>query len=92
MESAATTGNNAGAWYNLAVLKQQSGKSLEAEKAYLAALQLMPGNAEFINGLVSLYGQQQRWLKALQLIDRALVIDPTNPSLQQLKRAITQRI
>ena len=34
----------------------------------------------------------QRRLKALQLIDRALVIDPTNPSLQQLKRAITQRI
>ncbi|MBT6593065.1 MAG: tetratricopeptide repeat protein [Porticoccaceae bacterium] len=92
LESAATTGNNPRAWYNLAVLNQQSGKSLEAEKAYLAALQLMPGNAEFINGLVSLYGQQQRWLKALQLIDRALVIDPTNPNLQQLKRAITQRI
>ena len=57
LESAATTGNNPRAWYNLAVLNQQSGKSLEAEKAYLAALQLMPGNAEFINGLVSLYGQ-----------------------------------
>jgi|TARA_B110000908_G_C10115247_1_gene384950 tetratricopeptide (TPR) repeat protein len=92
LEAAAIGGNNPRAWYNLAVLYQQSGKSLEAEKAYLAALQLTPGNAEFINGLVSLYGQQQNWLKALQLIDRALVNDPTNPSLQQLKRAITQRL
>jgi tetratricopeptide (TPR) repeat protein len=92
LEKAATTGNNPRAWYNLAVLHQQSGKSLEAEKAYLAALQLMPGNPEFINGLVSLYGQQQRWLKAMQLVDRALASDPTNPRLQQLKRAITQRL
>ncbi len=92
LEAAATTGNNPRAWYNLAVLHQQSGKSLEAEKAYLAALQLIPNNPEFINGLVSLYGQQQRWYKAMQLIDRALVSDPTNPSLQQLKRAITQRL
>jgi len=92
LEAAAIGGNNPRAWYNLAVLNQQSGKSLEAEKAYLAALQLTPGNAEFINGLVSLYGQQQRWSKALQLIDRALVNDSTNPSLQQLKRAITQRL
>jgi predicted CXXCH cytochrome family protein len=92
LEKAATTGNNPRAWYNLAVLHQQSGKSLEAEKAYLAALQLMPSNPEFINGLVSLYGQQQRWLKAMQLVDRALVSDPTNLRLQQLKRAITQRL
>jgi Flp pilus assembly protein TadD len=92
LEAAATSGNNPRAWYNLAVLHQQSGKSLEAEKAYLAALQLMPNNSEFINGLVSLYGQQQRWYKAMQLIDRALISDPTNPSLQQLKRAITQRL
>ncbi len=92
LEAAAIGGNNPRAWYNLAVLNQQSGKSLEAEKAYLAALQLTPGNTEFINGLVSLYGQQQRWSKALQLIDRALVNDSTNPSLQQLKRAITQRL
>jgi Tfp pilus assembly protein PilF len=92
LETAAITGNNPRAWYNLAVLNQQSGKPLAAEKAYLAALQLMPGNGEFINGLVSLYGQQQQWLKALQLIDRTLLSDPTNPSLQQLKRAITQRL
>ena len=92
LKSAATTGSNPRAWYNLAVLHQQSGKSLEAEKAYLAALQLMPGNTDFINGLVSLYGQQQRWIKALQLIDRALVNDPTNLSLRQLKRAVTQRL
>tara|TARA_B110000967_G_scaffold68562_1_gene70832 strand:+ start:3856 stop:6180 length:2325 start_codon:yes stop_codon:yes gene_type:complete len=92
LEAAATSGNNPRASYNLAVLHQQSGKSLEAEKAYLAALQLMPNNSEFINGLVSLYGQQQRWYKAMQLIDRALISDPTNPSLQQLKRAITQRL
>lgn len=92
LEAAAVTGNNPRAWYNLAVLNQQSGKSMAAERAYLAALQLMPGNGEFINGLVSLYGQQQRWYKAMQLIDRALINDPTNSSLQQLKRAITQRL
>ena len=92
LKSAATTGSNPRAWYNLAVLHQQSGKSLEAEKAYLAALQLRPGNTDFINGLVSLYGQQQQWIKALQLIDRALVNDPTNLSLRQLKRAVTQRL
>ena len=92
LKAAATTGNNPRAWYNLAVLHQQSGKLLEAEKAYLAALQLMPGNTDFINGLVSLYGQQQQWIKALQLIDRALVNDPTNLSLRQLKRAVTQRL
>ena len=92
LENAASTGNNPRAWYNLAVLHQQSGKSMDAEKAYLAALQLAPGNAEFINGLVSLYGQQQRWFKAMQLIDRALIDDPNKPSLEQLKRAVGQRL
>ncbi len=92
LEAAAVTGNNPRAWYNLAVLNQQFGKVLEAEKAYIAALQLTPGNGEFIAGLVSLYGQQQQWAKALRLIDRALVDYPTNLSLQQLKRAITQRL
>jgi len=52
----------------------------------------MPGDTDFINGLVSLYGQQRQWIKALQLIDRALVNDPTNLSLRQLKRAVTQRL
>jgi len=92
LEAAAVTGNNPRAWYNLAVLNQQSGKVLAAEKAYITALQLIPGNAEFITGLVSLYGQQRQWAKALRLIDQALVDDPTNLSLQQLKRAITQRL
>jgi len=92
LKAAATTGSNPRAWYNLAVLHQQSGELLEAEKAYLAALQLMPGDTDFINGLVSLYGQQRQWIKALQLIDRALVNDPTNLSLRQLKRAVTQRL
>ena len=92
LKNAATSGNNPRAWYNLAVLYQQSGESLEAEKAYLKALELMPGSAEFINGLVSLYGQQQRWFKAMQLIDRALASDPSNPALLQLKQAVGQRL
>ena len=92
LRNAATSGNNPRAWYNLAVLYQQSGESLEAEKAYLKALELMPGSVEFINGLVSLYGQQQRWFKAMQLIDRALASDPSNPALLQLKQAVGQRL
>jgi len=92
LRNAATSGNNPRAWYNLAVLYQQSGESLESEKAYLKALELMPGSVEFINGLVSLYGQQQRWFKAMQLIDRALAGDPSNPVLLQLKQAVGQRL
>ncbi len=67
LENAAVTGNNPRAWYNLAILYQQRGRVLEAEKTYLKALELAPKNPQFIDGLVSLYAQQQQWDKARQL-------------------------
>ncbi len=92
LKDAAITGNNPRAWYNLAVLYQQQGQALDSEKAYLKALDLSPNDVQFINGLVSLYGQQQRWFKAMQLLDRALLGDPANSNLLQLKRAVEQRL
>lgn len=92
LKQAAISGNNPRAWYNLAILYQQSGQSMLAEQAYLKALELRPKDAQFINGLVSLYGQQQRWFKAKKLIDRALTDDPANRHLLQLKGAVEQRL
>ena len=91
-KQAAISGNNPRAWYNSAILYQQSGQSMLAEQAYLKALELRPKYAQFINGLVSLYGQQQRWFKAKKLIDRALTDDPANRHLLQLKGAVEQRL
>ncbi len=92
LKNAATTGSNPRAWYNLAIIYQQRGMGLESEQSYVKALQIAPGNPEFINGLVSLYGQQQRWPKALLLVDQALARNPQNRSLMQLKRMIESRM
>jgi predicted CXXCH cytochrome family protein len=92
LENAANTGNNPRAWYNLAILYQQRSMGLESEKTYLKALNMAPGDTEFINGLVSLYGQQQRWSKALLLVNQALTKSPQNRNLVQLKEAIERRL
>ncbi|MEH6550556.1 MAG: tetratricopeptide repeat protein [Pseudomonadales bacterium] len=88
LEAAGRTGNNPRAWYNLAVLRQQQGKTDTAEQAYLQALNLTPGNPEFIQGLVSLYAQQGKWQQAYQLVTSELAQDPENNHLQNLLRQI----
>jgi predicted CXXCH cytochrome family protein len=91
LKNAGNTGNPR-AWYNLAILYQQRDMMVESEQSYLKALTMAPGDAEFINGLVSLYGQQQRWPTALLLVDQALAKNAQNRYLAQLKSSIERRI
>ena len=88
LRSAATLGNNPRAWYNLAVLYQQTGNPEMAEKSYLQALQLAPGNSDFTVGLVSLYSQQGLTKKALATVAQGLVFAPHDSRLLQAREAL----
>jgi predicted CXXCH cytochrome family protein len=90
LEMAGITGGNPRAWYNLGVLRHQQGKIQGAEQAYLSALEITPLNPDFINGIVSLYTQQQQWLKVNRLINEALIKSPNNSYLLQLKNSLEQ--
>ncbi|MDG1818859.1 MAG: tetratricopeptide repeat protein [Porticoccaceae bacterium] len=90
LTNAAATGNNPRAWYTLAILYQQRGMGSKSEESYLKALQEAPGDPEFTNGLVSLYGQQQRWPKALLAVEKALATNPQHSALAQLKQVIKE--
>ncbi len=88
LQTAANSGNNPRAWYNLAVLRQQQKNILGAEQSYLQALAIAPLNADFLTGLVSLYAQQRQWQKLNRLVDNSLTLSPDNDYLLRLKRSI----
>jgi tetratricopeptide (TPR) repeat protein len=90
LETAGKTGQNPRAWYNLAVLRHQQGKTRAAEENYIRALQIAPLNPDFLNGLISLYAQQRQWMKANKLVISALAESPDNTYFLQLKRSIEQ--
>ncbi|WP_217641519.1 tetratricopeptide repeat protein [Microbulbifer thermotolerans] len=89
LEAAARLGANPRAWYNLAVLRHQQGRA-DAEKAYLQALELSPGNPEFTQGLASFYVQNKQWRKARTLIKQSLSVNPNHPLLLRLRQFLAQ--
>ena len=90
LETAAIKGENPRAWYNLAVLRHQQSKHKMAETAYLKAIALAPNNVDFIQGLASLYAQQQQWQPALDLVNEALKAVPADPQLLRLHHFLRQ--
>lgn len=89
LEAAARLGAIPRAWYNLAVLRHQQGRA-DAEKAYLKALELSPGNPEFTQGLTSFYVQNKQWRKARTLVAQSLSVNPNHPQLLRLRQLLTQ--
>ncbi len=88
LERSALISGNPRAWYNLAVIRHQQQKPQSAISAYREALVRIPNSMEFLQGLVSLYAQDQQWDKARQAINDALQLDPANAQLRQLQQAL----
>ncbi len=92
LEQAAGKGNNPRAWYNLAVLHHQQQDTEMAEEFYVKALSASPLEPDFLQGIYSLYAQQQQWSKLEKLIDDSLLFAPRNQQLLELRRSVNQQL
>lgn len=75
--------------YNLGLLLQMLGKPAEAERALLRALQLEPGNSDFLHAVADHYLQRRQWAEAKRYAERLVALypsDPVGPSLLDLIR------
>ena len=91
LEQAAEKGSNPRAWYNLAVLHHQQEDTATAEEFYLQALSASPLEPDFLQGIYSLYAQQQQWSKLEKLIDDSLLFSPRNRQLLEMKLSINNQ-
>lgn len=79
-------------FYNLAVANQTVGQPVEAENAYLQAIDREPNNGDYRYGLITLYMQQEQYEKALEHAEVLEEIHPDNQRVQQLLRMIRDEL
>ena len=65
-----------------AQIMAQSGQVSEARQQFGELILAMPGTPEPMSGLAGLEQGTGRWRQALALYDRALQLDPGNPSVE----------
>lgn len=61
---------------------QQEGNLAEAETAYLAILKKFPNEVEALHGLGILYTRQEDFVKAIDYLEMAIAVEPSNAVLQ----------
>lgn len=79
-------------FYNLAIANQTLGRIESAENAYLDAIELEPNNGDFRYGLLTLYMQQEQYLKAREQAVILEEIFPNNQRIQQILQVIEREL
>jgi len=78
--------------YNLGLLYAQLGQDLEAEGAFLAALELEPQSIDYLYALIDFYVRRNRLDEALVLTDEMIAAHPQERIGYDLQQFIKDRI
>jgi tetratricopeptide (TPR) repeat protein len=71
---------HARAHYNLGLLLQYLNRPSEAEAALLLALELEPGNTDFLYAMADYYIKAGRWEDARRMAQQIITLEPSNPA------------
>jgi tetratricopeptide (TPR) repeat protein len=71
---------HARAHYNLGLLLQYLNRPSEAEAALLLALELEPGNTDFLYAMADYYIKAGRWEDARRMAQQMITLEPSNPA------------
>lgn len=82
--------NNPRVRYNLGLMLMQLGKNEEAGSMLRIAVAAEPENVSFLHALAVLSLRTGDRAKAMELSDRLIKLEPTEPGWQELRRAIGQ--
>lgn len=77
--------------FGIGLVYQMSGRSADAEKAWLRAVELAPRQRESRLALARLYLNQSRWQDAAAQLDALEKIDPRDEETQELKELLRSR-
>ena len=77
--------------YNYALALQQLGRVGDAEKEFLAAQQITPGDADVAHALAILYAQKEDWERAVRQAERLVRIRPGDRNAQGLLEQLIRR-
>jgi len=77
--------------YNLGLLLQQLKQDTAAESALLTALEIEPGNLDYLYALADHYLKRQKFIKARQIAAQMVAKHPDNPVGQDILNYINQQ-
>ena len=78
--------------YNLGVLLDFLKRDPAANSALLRALEIEPGNLQYLNALAEFYLKRQRYPEAKKIAERMIAIQPLNRTGQDLLKHINREL
>jgi Tfp pilus assembly protein PilF len=83
-------GTHGRAYYNLGLVFQTLGRDTEAEHALLQALEIEPGNGDYLYAAADHFLKRKQYRQARQIAERALRELPSSPLGRQLLELLDQ--
>ena len=79
-------------WYNLGLLRQQTGDLTGAEAALRHAVDLEPGNLDLLYALADHYVRRGMFSRALDVARRMTAADPSNTAARDFEASLERKI